>query len=81
MYDVEHIHLFRSIRQGQPINNGDYMCESTLMAIMGRMAAYTGQSVTREAALNSELDLSPPSYDWTALETRRVSIPGVTKFV
>ena len=81
MYQNEHDAMFAAIRAGEVINNGDYMCESTLMAIMGRMAAYTGQSVTREAALNSELDLSPPSYDWTALETRRVSIPGVTKFV
>ena len=33
-----------------PINNGDYMCKSTLMAIMGRMACYTGQAITWEQA-------------------------------
>jgi hypothetical protein len=37
--------------------------------------------VTRDAALNSELDLSPAAYDWTALEMHPISIPGVTKFV
>ena len=36
------------------------------MAIMGRMAAYTGQQITWEMALNSKEDLSPPGYDWDA---------------
>ena len=81
MYQNEHNRMFEAIRAGEVIHNGDYMCESTLMAIMGRMAAYTGANVTREAALNSELDLSPAAYDWTELEMRPVSIPGVTKFI
>ena len=34
--------LFAAIRSGTPINNGAYMSKSTLMAIMGRMATYTG---------------------------------------
>ena len=51
------------------------------MAIMGRMAAYTGSVVTREGVLNSELDLSPPAYNMSmALDMRPTSIPGVTKF-
>ena len=81
MYQNEHNRMFEAIRAGEVIHNGDYMCESTLMAIMGRMAAYTGASVTRDAALNSELDLSPAAYDWTELEMRPISIPGVTKFI
>jgi predicted dehydrogenase len=46
MYQTEHDELFASIRSGKPINNGDYMARSTLLAIMGRMAAYTGQLIT-----------------------------------
>ncbi len=80
MYQNEHNRMFEAIRAGEVIHNGDYMCESTLMAIMGRMAAYTGSNVTREAALNSELDLSPAAYEWTDLEMHPISIPGVTKF-
>src|SRR5262249_14399365 len=38
MYQVEHDELFASIRAGKPINNGEYMAHSTLLAIMGRMA-------------------------------------------
>ena len=81
MYQNEHNRMFEAIRAGEVIHNGDYMCESTLMAIMGRMAAYTGSNVTREAALNSELDLSPAAYEWSDLEMNPISIPGVTKFI
>ena len=61
MYQAEHDELFASIRTGKPINNGEYMAKSTLLAIMGRMAAYTGQQITWEMALNSKEDLSPPT--------------------
>jgi predicted dehydrogenase len=81
MYQTEHDELFASIRTGKPINNGDYMAKSTLLAIMGRMAAYTGAEVTWEMALNSKEDLSPPRYDWEVkLDHPPVAVPGVTKF-
>jgi predicted dehydrogenase len=82
IFQTEHDELFASIRSGKPINNGDYMAKSTLLAIMGRMAAYTGQEVTWEKALNSKEDLSPPAYDWDAkLPDPPVAVPGKTKFV
>ncbi len=82
MYQTEHDELFASIRQGKPINNGEYMAKSTLLAIMGRMAAYTGQAITWEMALNSQEDLTPPKYDWDVpLAVPPVAKPGVTKFV
>ena len=52
MYDVEHQEMLAGIRSGNHINNGVYMTRSTLMAIMGRMACYTGQTITWEQALN-----------------------------
>jgi len=82
MYQNEHDALFGSIRAGNPINNGDYMSKSTLMAIMGRMATYTGQVITWDMAMNSREDLTPPSYDLKAsLPVPPVAVPGVTKFV
>jgi len=42
------------------------MAHSTLMAIMGRMAAYTGQVVTWDQALNSKETLVPAKLDWSA---------------
>ena len=65
MYQTEHDELFASIRNGKPINNGEYMAKSTLLAIMGRMAAYTGQEITWEMAMNSKEDLSPPATTGT----------------
>ena len=79
MYQTEHNELFASIRSGTPINNGDYMCKSTLLAIMGRMACYTGQSVTWDQVANSTEDLSPPRYDWIQLPVAPVARPGVTR--
>jgi predicted dehydrogenase/sugar phosphate isomerase/epimerase len=80
MYQTEHVQLFAGIRSGKPINNGDYMARSTLLAIMGRMAAYTGQLITWEMALNSREELSPPAYDWKVpLPVPPVAIPGKTR--
>ena len=45
MYDLEHQALFNAIRKGEVINDGDRMLSSTLIAIMGREAAYTGQKI------------------------------------
>ena len=42
MYQEEHDELFRSIRRGEPINDGVRMATSTQLAILGRTAAYTG---------------------------------------
>ncbi len=82
MYQTEHDELFASIRAGKPINNGDYMARSTLLAIMGRMAAYTGQQITWEMALNSKEDLSPPEYNWDVkLPDPSPAIPGMTRFI
>jgi predicted dehydrogenase len=82
MMETEHAELFNSIRNGTPVNNGDYMAKSTLLAIMGRMAAYTGQMITWEQALNSKEDLSPAKYDWNVeLPKWEVAMPGKTKFV
>jgi predicted dehydrogenase len=81
MYQTEHDELFASIRNGKLINNGEYMAKSTLLAIMGRMAAYTGQQISWEMAMNSKEDLTPPRYDWNIeLAVPPVAMPGVTKF-
>ena len=60
MYDVEHKELFAGIRAGKIINNGDYMSYSTLLAIMGREACYTGQKITWDEALKSQRRISRP---------------------
>jgi predicted dehydrogenase len=81
MYQTEHNELFASIRSGKPINNGDYMTKSTLMAIMGRMATYTGQVITWDMALNCKEDLTPPRYEFGPLAIAPIARPGITKYV
>jgi myo-inositol 2-dehydrogenase / D-chiro-inositol 1-dehydrogenase len=82
MYQQEHDELFASIRAGKPVNNGTYMCRSTMMAIMGRMSAYTGKQVTWEQALADEESFTLPKYDLSAAPPdAQVAKPGVTKLV
>ena len=81
MYQNEHDELFASIRAGKPINNGEWMAKSSLMAIMGRMATYTGQEIGWDMALNSKEDMTPPAYVFGPLPVAPVARPGVTKFI
>ena len=81
MYLVEHQELFKSIREGNPINNGDYMCNSTMIAIMGRMAAYSGKTVTWDECFNNKERLGPEKYEWTDYPTAPIAIPGQSPIV
>ena len=84
MYQTQHDELFASIRSGMPINDGEFMAKSTLIGIMGRMAAYTGRKVTYEMALNSSEALGPAINDWSMFpeaDLMLVAMPGVTPFV
>jgi len=82
MYQREHDLLFASIRKNQPINDGKRLATSTLLAIMGRMAAYTGQQVTWDEALNSKEKLYPDNLDWNgSLPVPPRAEPGITKLI
>ena len=82
MYQREHDVLFASIRKGTVINNGERLATSTMLAIMGRMAAYTGQQITWEQAMNSQERLIPEKMDWNMKwEVPATPRPGITKFV
>jgi predicted dehydrogenase len=80
MYQVEHDEMFAAIRAGKPINNGEQAAHSTLLALMGRTAAYTGLAVTPETILTSKEDLSPPKYEFGPLVAPAIPVPGFTKF-
>jgi hypothetical protein len=82
MYQNEHNELFASIRSGKPINDGEWMAHSTMLAIMGRLAAYTGQELTWEQAMNSQQKLVPDTLDWNMkLAIEPMAVPGMTKFI
>jgi myo-inositol 2-dehydrogenase / D-chiro-inositol 1-dehydrogenase len=65
-YQLEQDALLAAIRAGTPFNETENGAKSTLTAILGRMAAYSGQRVTWDQALLSNLDLSPARLDWDA---------------
>jgi predicted dehydrogenase len=86
-YVVEHRELYKAIRSGSVINNGDYMARSTLIAIMGQLSCYTGREVTWEQVSASDyyfpprpedcsLDMDPPVKP-DATGSYPVFVPGV----
>lgn len=81
-HQLEQDAFLAALREGRTINNGNYMAKSTMMSIMARMSAYTGETLTWDQALASTEDLSPARYAWDAEPPKAVvAIPGITKFV
>jgi predicted dehydrogenase len=81
-YVQEHTDLIESIRKGEPINELKNVAESTLTAIMGRMAAYTGKAVTWEKALGSKLDTMPEKLARDMkIEATPLAVPGTTPLI
>jgi predicted dehydrogenase len=58
----EHINLVTAVRRGNPVNDAEAQANSTLITIMGRIAAYTGKDVSWEEVMNSDLYLGPKTY-------------------
>ena len=82
MYQAEHNEMFAALRGGTPINNAHLAASTTLIALMGRMAAYTGEMITWESALNSTEALVPATLSWdTPPPMNPVAIPGTKKLV
>ncbi|WP_162339914.1 Gfo/Idh/MocA family protein [Cyclobacterium salsum] len=83
-YETQHEELFASIRAGQPMNEGELMANSTMLAILGRMVGYSGQTITWEQAMNSEHKLGPAAddYRWDlVVDVPPIAVPGITKVV
>jgi len=59
MYQVCHNEFFAAIRKGEELNTGELMVRSTMLGLLGREAAHTGQRVTWEQMWNSDQDHAP----------------------
>jgi predicted dehydrogenase len=77
-YVQEHADLLASIRADRPLNEGRQVAESTLTAIMGREAAYTGQVIEWDALLAATQELMPPALEFGPLPVPPVAMPGTT---
>jgi myo-inositol 2-dehydrogenase / D-chiro-inositol 1-dehydrogenase len=88
-YQVEHDDLFASIRSGNPINEAVNGAKSSMTSILGRMCTYSGQEVTWDQAINSEINLAPEEFSFAATPKSRpdangryqLPVPGLTKVV
>ena len=76
-YVQEHIDLVQSIKAGKPLNELQSVTESTMTAILGRMAAYSGQVLTWEQALNSTENTMPENLTaQSEVNIGPVPVPG-----
>jgi myo-inositol 2-dehydrogenase / D-chiro-inositol 1-dehydrogenase len=61
-YVQEHIHLVEAIRTNKNINQLEDLANSTMVAIMGREAAYSGRQITWDEIMASDIYYGPTEY-------------------
>ncbi|NLB26895.1 MAG: Gfo/Idh/MocA family oxidoreductase [Bacteroidales bacterium] len=75
----EHIDLVTCIRKDIPVNEAEQTAISNLVAIMGRVSAYTGKEVSYEEMMNSDMKLGPEKYimgNIGYIEKATIPVPG-----
>jgi predicted dehydrogenase len=88
-YQAEHDELFAAIAKGEyKFADAENGAKSTMTAVLGRMATYSGQVVSWDKAINSGIDLQPKVYDFAAAPPvlpnadgfYAIATPGITKY-
>jgi myo-inositol 2-dehydrogenase / D-chiro-inositol 1-dehydrogenase len=76
-YVQEHMHLVYAIRTGNYVNEAERTAISTLTAIMGRTAAYTGRLITWDEIFKSDMDLGPKKIEFGPVDmVFETPVPG-----
>jgi myo-inositol 2-dehydrogenase/D-chiro-inositol 1-dehydrogenase len=76
-YVQEHMHLVYAIRTGNCVNEAEQTAYSTLTAIMGRTAAYTGRAITWDEIFRSDMELGPSKMEFGPVDMRfDTPVPG-----
>jgi myo-inositol 2-dehydrogenase / D-chiro-inositol 1-dehydrogenase len=65
-YQAEHDALFAAIRNNTPINDAENGAKSSMTAILGRMATYSGKMIEWNDALKSNVNLMPDKLAFDA---------------
>ena len=91
-YQTEQNELVKAVKTGQPVNCGDFMCKSTMVGVLGQIAAFQGNAVSYKDAYNADfhfggiepdevsMTMSPPTLpDETG--NYPIPLPGMTRFV
>ncbi len=76
-YDAEQLALINAVRQGEPINSGNYMNNSTMASVLGQIACYSGKSETWAKVAKSNLEFGP-TPEASTFETEPPSTPDQT---
>lgn len=89
-YQTEHDELFAAIAKGEyKFADAENGAKSTMTAIMGRMATYSGQVLDWDKLLKSGIDIMPKEFAWNAMPSvvpdadgnYPIAIPGKTKYI
>ncbi len=90
-YEAEQKALIDSVVKGEPINSGYHMANSTMVAILGQIACYTGKRTDWKTASDSDLEFGPtPEESTFATEPPSLKdetgnypllLPGITKLL
>jgi predicted dehydrogenase len=89
-YQTEHDELFAAIAKGEyKFADAENGAKSTMTAIMGRMATYSGQVLYWDKVLNSGIDIMPKEFAWNAMPpvlpdadgNYPIAVPGKTKYI
>lgn len=85
----EHVDMIRSVQSGKPLNHSRRIAEVTMVAIMGRISAYTGEMIrfndlmTNESSPYYNLALAPAAADFekgsVVMPVEAAPVPGKDK--
>ncbi len=86
-YQVEWNVIIDRVLRDQPHNEVEYGATSTMTAILGRLATYSGKVIEWDEAMQSEISITTDAESWDAPApvkalsdgSYRIPIPGVTK--
>jgi myo-inositol 2-dehydrogenase/D-chiro-inositol 1-dehydrogenase len=86
-YQIEHNVLFDAILNDKPHNEAENGALSTMTAILGRLATYSGQSIDWDAALQSDRKLTTDAETWDSPApvtpksdgSYAIAVPGISE--
>jgi predicted dehydrogenase len=81
MYQVCHNEFFAALRKGEIVNSGEYMANSTMLGLLGREAAHTGNRITWEDMWAARQDMAPDTLAMgDSFPIAPVPVPGIYQF-
>lgn len=77
-YQTEQDELIKAVKAGKPINCGDFMCSSTMVGILGQIAAYQGNAVKYEDAYKADFHFGGIEPDNASMTIEPPTLPDET---